>query len=565
MTEELNFVKDLAIIMISAGVFTIICRALKQPSILGYLIAGFIISPNLGIFGISSMEAVHQWSEIGMIFIMFGLGLEFSFKKLLSVGSSALTIATSKFIGVFVVGFVVGEALGWSTIESIFLGGLLSMSSTAIIIKTFNDSGLSNKPYATMVFGSLVVEDLIAMVLMVILPTIAISRQFSGSEMLFSIAKLIFFLIIWFLVGIYLIPTILRKAKQYINDEILLIVSIGLCFGMVSLATAVGFSSALGAFVMGSILAETVESEHIDKLVLPIKDMFGALFFVSVGMMISPSVIVENWKLILLISAIVIVFDSIFASLGVILSGGGLENAAHAGFSLANLGEFGFILAGVGVNLGVMREFIYPVIIGVSVLTIFVSPYVFKLGNPTYRFMRKHLPKGLQEKIDLAQQNSHKSVAEKSEWKKLLKAYFIRVLLYGVILIAILMISTKYLDPLVDKFLPSMSEVMKNLISLAITLVAMAPFIYGLSIQSGSINHSASKLIKEKKSNSWPLLGLTMARVFLGISFILAALSSRFKLAGWAVVAIRYSGYHFHVDSQNLFQEICFAGKSVLV
>ncbi len=296
MGSELNLVADLAVILIAAGIFTVISRALKQPPILGYIIAGFLVSPHLGLLpSISSVESVEQWSEIGIIFLLFALGLEFSFKKLLKVGSTALITAGTNCIGMFMVGLMLGSTLGWTTMESLFLGGMMSMSSSSVIIKAFNDMGLKKKPYAPLVFGSLIVQDLIAVVLMVLLSTLAVSNKFSGSEMIWNLAKLAFFIILWFLVGIYVIPTLLKRARKYMNDEILLIISIGLCFGMVSLATAVGFSSALGAFVMGSILAETIEGEHIEHLVSGIKDLFGAIFFVSVGMMIDPAVIGEHW------------------------------------------------------------------------------------------------------------------------------------------------------------------------------------------------------------------------------------------------------------------------------
>ena len=356
MSEELNLVRDLAVILISAGIFTIISKALKQPLILGYIIAGFLVGPHIGFFpGITSQETVDQWSEIGIIFLMFGLGLEFSFKKLMKVGSSAIVTALVKFVGVFILGFVTAQALNWSLMESVFLGGLLSMSSTMVVIKTFDDMGLKGKSYAGGVFGTLVVEDLIAILLMVLLSTMAVSQSFAGKELVMNIAKLVFFLILWFLVGIFVIPTLLKKARRFLNDEILLIVSIGLCFGMVSLATAVGFSTALGAFVMGSILAETTESEHIDHIVEPIKNLFGAIFFVSVGMMVSPSAIAEHWALILLLALIVVVSHILFAGTGIILTGRGLYDGVHTGFSLAQLGEFRYILAGVGCTLGVMR------------------------------------------------------------------------------------------------------------------------------------------------------------------------------------------------------------------
>ena len=552
MSEELNLVRDLAVILVSAGAFTIISKALKQPLILGYILAGFLVGPHISWFpGITSEETVHQWSEIGIIFLMFGLGLEFSFKKLLKVGSSALVTAGSKFLGVFVLGYVTGQAMGWTAMESIFLGGLLSMSSTMVVLKSYDDMGLKGRPWAGMVFGTLVVEDLIAILLMVLLSTMAVSNQFAGGEMLFNLGKLAFFLILWFLVGIYVIPSILKRARRFLNDEILLIVSIGLCFGMVALAEAVGFSSALGAFVMGSILAETIESEHIERLVAPIKDLFGAIFFVSVGMMVAPAVIGEYWLTILIITLLVMLTHILFAGAGILMTGGGLRNAVHTGFSLAQLGEFGFIIAGVGVTLGVMRDFIYPVIIAVSVITTFTTPYMIKLAEPAYGGLLKVLPERWIARIDAPEQKSRASAVEQSEWKKLLQAYFTRIVLYGVILVAIMIGSKQFLEPLASKLFPDWSPFIHNLTVVAVTLVAMAPFLYGMAISSGSINAHAAKLLTEKNANKWPLAGLVLTRTFLAISMILSVIASHFHLAGWAVVLIFLGGLVFVIASRS--------------
>ncbi len=553
MSEEMNLVRDLAVILISAGLFTIISKVLKQPLVLGYILAGFLIGPNFPYFpGISSTEAVHQWSEIGIIFMMFGLGLEFSFKKLLKVGSGALVTAGAKFVGVFILGFVTGQALSWTVMESIFLGGLLSMSSTAVVIKSYEDMGLKDKPYAPMVFGTLVVEDLIAILLMVLLSTMAVSHRFAGGEMLFNLGKLGFFLILWFLVGIYVIPSILAKTRKYLNDEILLIVSIGLCLGMVSIATAVGFSSALGAFVMGSILAETTESEHIEKLVSPIKNLFGAIFFISVGMMVSPAVIGAQWGVILLLTLLVIVTHIVFSALGIIVTGGGLDNSVHTGFSLAQLGEFGFIIAGVGVTLGVMRDFIYPVIIAVSVITTFTTPYMIKLSGPALRFLEKKIPASWQARMAQMEQGSEKrSAAENSEWKELLQVYFLRILMYSVILVAIVIGSRLYLEPLLKDLLQRWPPLACKALITVITLAVMAPFLYGMSVSKGSIDQHAQKLIHEKQSNMWAIMALFSARVFLAIGFVLAVISAQFQLAGWTIVLIVAAGFAFIVFARR--------------
>ncbi len=566
MSEELNLVKDLAVILIAAGVFTVISRALKQPLILGYIIAGFIVSPHLGLIpAISSTESVHQWSEIGIIFLLFALGLEFSFKKLLKVGSSALITAGIICIGMFTVGMVAGNAFGWARMESLFLGGLLSMSSTTVIIKAYDDMGLKKKPYAPLVFGTLVVEDLIAVILMVLLSTLAVSKQFSGTQMLFSMARLIFFLILWFLVGLYVIPIALKKAKKYLNDEILLIISIGLCFGMVSLATLAGFSSALGAFVMGSILAETVEGERIEKLVTGIKNLFGAIFFVSVGMMIDPVIIGQHWGTILIIAVIAVAGLLTFSTTGALLAGQGLDNSVHVGFTMAQLGEFSFIIASLGCSLGVMRGFIYPVIIAVSVITTFTAPYMIKAGDPVSKWLSSRLPAGVLARINPQPGDASKaSKAENNEWAGLLKSYLLRVLLYSVVLVAILLASRLLLQGLSEKLLPFMGEGWRKVICLAVTLLVMSPFLFGLAVTNGSINKHASKLLSERASNRWPILSLMVFRILMAVGFILAAITIYFRLGAWGILAVVGAGLLLLLVAKSSFRSISGLEKRFL-
>ena len=547
MSEEANLLKDLALILISAGVFTIISKALKQPLILGYILAGFLVGPHMGLFPtVTSTAEVSEWSEIGIIFLLFALGLEFSFKKLLKVGSSALITAMTQCVGMFILGFMVGEAIGWSNMESIFLGGMLSMSSTTIIIKAYDDLGLKEKPFAPLVFGALVFEDLIAVVLMVLLSTLAVSNKFAGGEMLMGLIKLVFFLILWFLVGIYLIPTLLKRAQKYLNDEILLLVSIGLCFVMVTLATLAGFSAALGAFVMGSILAETLESEHIMQLVKGIKDMFGAIFFVSVGMMVDPNVIVEYWGTILVLTITVMVGILFFSTSGAVLAGQGLDNAVHAGFSLAQLGEFSFIIAGLGVSLGVMRDFIYPVIITVSVITTFTTPYMIKAGTPAFHFLLKKLPSQFVEKINsFSAQDRDNTAAEQNEWKRLIKELALRMLLYGVVLIALNLGSHLFLDKFLNNRLDSLTPFVRNLISVVVTIVLMSPFLVGFALSGEQISKSSIKLIKEKRSNLWPVISLALLRILIAMGFVISVIASHFNLAFWTILLIFISGVAF--------------------
>ncbi|MBR5936151.1 MAG: cation:proton antiporter [Bacteroidaceae bacterium] len=545
--DEANLLKDLALILISAGVFTIISKALKQPLILGYILAGFLVGPHMGLFPtVTSTAEVSEWSEIGIIFLLFALGLEFSFKKLLKVGSSALITAMTQCVGMFILGFMVGEAIGWSNMESIFLGGMLSMSSTTIIIKAYDDLGLKDRPFAPLVFGALVFEDLIAVVLMVLLSTLAVSNKFAGGEMFMGLVKLVFFLILWFLVGIYLIPTLLKKAHNYLNDEILLLVSIGLCFVMVTLATLAGFSAALGAFVMGSILAETLESEHIMHLVKGIKDMFGAIFFVSVGMMVDPDVIAEYWGTILVLTITVMVGILFFSTSGAVLAGQGLDNAVHAGFSLAQLGEFSFIIAGLGVSLGVMRDFIYPVVITVSVITTFTTPYMIKAGTPAYHFLLKKLPPQFVEKINsFSAQERDNSAAEQNEWKRLIKELALRMLLYGVVLIALNLGSHLFLDKFLNSRLDSLTPLVRNIISVVTTIVIMSPFLVGFALSGEQISKSSIKLIKEKRSNLWPVISLALLRILIAMGFVISVIASHFNLAFWTILLIFISGVAF--------------------
>ena len=545
--EEANLVKDLALILISAGVFTIISKALKQPLILGYIVAGFLVGPHMGLFPtVTSTAEVKEWSDIGIIFLLFALGLEFSFKKLLKVGSSALITAMTQCVGMFILGFLVGEAIGWSNMESIFLGGMLSMSSTTIIIKAYDDLGYKDRPFAPLVFGALVFEDLIAVVLMVLLSTMAVSNKFAGGEMLMGLAKLVFFLILWFLVGIYMIPTILKKAHKYLNDEILLLVSLGLCFVMVSLASLAGFSEALGAFVMGSILAETLESEHIMDLTKGIKDLFGAIFFVSVGMMVDPHVIAEHWGTILVLTITVMLGILFCSTSGAVLAGQGLDNAVHAGFSLAQLGEFSFIIAGLGVSLGVMRDFIYPVIITVSVITTFTTPYMIKAGTPAYQYLLKKLPEQFVAKINsFSSQERNNTAAAQNEWKRLIKQLALRVLLYGVILIAIDLGSHLFLDKVIISRLDGLSPFVRNLISVIVTLVVMSPFLVGIAISGDEINRSSIKLIKARQANIWPVISLALLRILIAMGFVLSVIATHFNLAFWTFFLILVSGVAF--------------------
>ncbi len=427
-------IQDLCIIMLTAGITSLLFKFFKQPVVLGYIVAGMLVGPHmLGESWISNNESVDTWGNIGVLFLLFSLGLEFSVKKLIQVGSTAVIGACVIVVGMMSLGYVAGMLMGWGNMNSLFLGGMLCMSSTTIVFKAIEDAGLRNHKFAKVCFGILVVEDIFAVLLMVLLSSIGVKNRFEGEEMLFQISKLIFYLLIWFIAGIYILPSFLRHFKQHLNDETLAILSIGLCLGMVLFAVEAGFSSALGAFVMGSILAETVEAERIEHLVTPVKNIFGSIFFVSVGMMIDPSLLIKYWFPIAIISIIVICGQIVFGSLGTLLSGQSLRVSLQTGFSLVQIGEFAFIIASLGLELGVTDPSLYPIVVAVSVLTTFLTPYIMNLAYPTLDFFNKHLSNSAKQHLEARQAKHHShtkvnflSKASHYVWSKLIKLSIVR-------------------------------------------------------------------------------------------------------------------------------------------
>lgn len=537
MSEELNLVTQLATILIAAGIFTIISKALKQPLILGYIIAGFIVGPYLGLIPQFSPESVHEWSELGIIFLLFGLGLEFSYKKLLSVGKPAFLSAGTICIGMLLTGFMLGSVLGWSEMESIFLGGMMSMSSTTIIIKAYDDLGIKDKPYAATVFGLLVVEDLIAVLMMVMFSTMALTHKVSGTDMAYSLAKLLFFLILCFVIGIYLLPSLLKRSRKYLSDEILLIASVGLCFLMVLLANKSGFSSALGAFIMGSILSSTLEGEQISHTITNIKNLFGAIFFVSVGMMVDPSVIIDYWPVILAITLVAMAGILVFSTCGVLLSGKSLDTAVHIGFSLPQLGEFSFIIAGLGCSLGVLSDFIYPVIISVSVITTFTTPYMIKAADPALAFLNRKLPEKWLKRLN-SKENTSTNEQEKSLWRKAIKSYLIRIGLYAVILTALSLAITEFLPMISKVLLPDLSVKAQHIIEVTAALVIMAPFVIGMAINGEEIRNLGAALIIRNRRNRIPIFALIFLRLFFAAYFVISIIMWRYEMASWNILVI---------------------------
>ena len=529
MSHLPTLIADLALILISASIITLLFKWLKQPLVLGYIVAGLLAGPYVHIFPtVGDIANVNIWAEIGVVCLLFALGLEFSFKKLINVGSTAFITATTEVISMLLIGYMVGYLLGWGTMNSIFLGGMLSMSSTTIIIKAFDDLGLRSQRFTGIVFGTLVVEDLIAILMMVLLSTMAVSKDFVGEELLVSVLKVVFFLILWFLIGIFILPAFLKKAKKLMNNETLLIVSLGLCLGMVVLATYTGFSAALGAFIMGSILAETIEAEHIEHIIQPVKDLFGAIFFVSVGMLVNPAVLVEYAWPVIIITLVTIIGKAIFSSLGVLLSGESLNISIKSGFSLAQIGEFAFIIAGLGVSLKVLDPFISPIIVAVSVITTFTTPYFIRLANPFAEWLYKVLPPKVQEML-ARYASGKKTVNHDSDWKKLLKNIVGRVIIYSVLLTAIWLLSVKTLYPAVSELFTPVT-IWVNLAMCLATLLLMTPFLWALI--SNKYNSSAIflKLWEDENYNHGRLVALVLFRVSVAIFFISAVVISYFHL-----------------------------------
>lgn len=515
------FISDLAIILITAGIVTIIFKWLKQPLVLGYIVAGFLASPYVPwLPSISDMQNVQTWAEIGVIFLLFALGLEFSFKKLIDVGGTA-TIATFINMGsMIIVGFIVGKLLGWSFMNSIFLGGMLSMSSTTIIIKAFNDMGLQKKKFAGIVFGMLIVEDLAAIMMMVLLSTLAVSKIFHGTEIFNELMKLMFFILAWFVFGIFIIPTLLRKLKKFLNDEILLVVSAGMCLGMVLFASAVGFSAALGAFIMGSILAETIESRHIDHLIAPLKNLFGAVFFVSIGVLINPKIIAENVSIIILLTMVVLIGRVFFATLGVLASGQGLRTAIQSGFSLAQIGEFSFIIAAVGIGFGVISKNLYSIIVTVSVITTFTTPYFIRMSPTIASWLEKCTPKKWDKLLKGYAASTYKTVNKHNDWNKLLKSVLIFVAIYFVVSFAILLLFQKFITPFI---INNFHDIWGRIIAAVATILAMAPFMRSIMMKKNR-SKEFKNLWNDSNFNRGALISLVVLRIGLCILLVLLVL-----------------------------------------
>ena len=469
---------DLTLITIYAGITTLIFKKLKQPIVLGYILAGIFAGPFFNFVPtVTDKENLTLWADIGVIFLLFSLGLEFSFRKMINVGKSAMITGMANILFMLFLGYNTGILLGWSVTDSFFLGSMISMSSTTIIIKAFDDLNIRRQKFTGLVFGVLVVEDIVGILMLVLLPTIALGSAIDGQELAISTLKLIFFLVLCFIIGIYLVPTLLKKITEFLNDELLLLITISLCFGMVLLATYSGFSAALGAFIMGSILAETEIVERIEKVLKPLKDFFGAVFFVSVGMMVDPGMFITYAWPILVITFIVIVGKVLFSCLGFLFSGQTLKTAIQGGFSLAQVGEFAFIIASLGMSIGVLNTRVYPIIVAVSVITTFLTPMMINSADSAYKKISKIIPEQWEKYIERNTSLTNESKMEERRWKLLFRNYSLRLVLFSMILTTILGISIYFLKPFIDNLLP---DLVSRILTTIITFAAMAPFLKAL-------------------------------------------------------------------------------------
>ena len=513
-------IKDLALMLVVAGVVTIIFKRLKQPLVLGYIMAGFLVSPHMPYTAsVADRENVQLWADIGVMFLLFSLGLDFSFKKILKMGASPIISTITIIFSMSMLGIVVGHAFNWSKMDCIFLGGMLAMSSTTIIYKAFDDLGLRQQQFASLVMSVLILEDILAIVMMVMLSAIASGNNPNGGQMLGSIIKIGFFLILWLVVGIFAIPLFLRRVRKLINNEVLLIVSLGLCCAMAVFSTEVGFSSAFGAFIMGSILAETIEAERIEKLVEPVKNLFGAIFFVSVGMLVDLQILVNYALPIIALVLTILIGQATLGSLAFMLGGESLKSAMRCGFSMAQIGEFSFIIASLGLSLGVISDFLYPVVVAVSVITTFLTPYMIRLATPAYSALEHWLPSRIIRALNHLS-TSRPDTKEQSKWKRLLTQMTVYTVVYSILSSAVIALMFTFVLPFMRRLLPGWElHWYANAITGLLTVICIAPFLRAMVMKK---NHSEEwkALWAESNRNRLPLLFTVLVRGFIAVSFV---------------------------------------------
>ena len=520
MAELAPMIQDLALMLVVAGVITLIFKRLKQPLVLGYIVAGFLVSPHMPYTAsVADAEHIHLWADIGVMFLLFSLGLDFSFKKILKMGASPIISTITIIFCMSMLGMLVGTLFGWPQMDCIFLGGMLAMSSTTIIYKAFDDLGLRQQQFAGLVMSVLILEDILAIVMMVMLSAIASGNNPDGSQMLGSIAKIGFFLVLWLVVGIFAIPIFLRRVRKLINDEVMLIVALGMCCAMAVISTKVGFSSAFGAFIMGSILAETIEAEHIEKLVEPVKNLFGAVFFVSVGMLVDPQILKDYAPSIIALVLTILIGQSIFGSLSFMLGGESLKSAMRCGFSMAQIGEFSFIIASLGLSLGVISHFLYPVVVAVSVITTFLTPYMIRLATPAYGFMEKRLPSRVIKMMNHLSM-MHPNTTETNKWKKMLTQMTINTVVYSILSSATIVVMFTFVQPFMSRLLPGTElHWYANAITGVLTILFISPFLRAMVMKKNR-SPEFRALWDESNRNRLPLLFTILVRVVIAVGFV---------------------------------------------
>ncbi|MFQ7113556.1 cation:proton antiporter [Hallella bergensis] len=512
MAQLPDLIKDLALILVVAGTVTLIFKKLRQPLVLGYLVAGFLVSPHMPYtMHVMDESAIRTWADIGVMFLLFSLGLDFSFKKILKMGMSPIIAAMSIIFSMSLLGVGVGHAFHWSRMDSLFLGGMLAMSSTTIIYKAFDEMGLRPQRFAGLVMSVLILEDILAIVMMIMLSSLANGQNPDGEQMLASVLRIGFFLILWFVVGLFIVPSLLRNTRKLMTDETMVIVSIGLCCLMAWISTTVGFSPAFGSFIMGSILAETIEADKIIRLVEPVKNLFGAIFFVSVGMLVDPKIIVEHALPIIILVATVLLGQGIFGSAGFMLSGQPLKTAMRCGFSMAQIGEFAFIIASLGLSLGVISDFLYPVVVAVSVITTFLTPYMIRFAEPCYNSLERHLPKRWIRRLDHLGSAQVTTPQEQSNWKKLLRKIIVSTLIYTILCTAVTTLMLTFFLPFIRSILPHWWA---NAVCGVATLAVLAPLMRSL-IMKHNHGQEFKVLWIENRLNRLPLIFTILVRIVI--------------------------------------------------
>lgn len=517
MAELPTLIKDLALILMVAGVVTLIFKKLRQPLVLGYIVAGFLVSPHMPYtMSVLDKADIQTWADIGVMFLMFSLGLDFSFKKILKMGVSPVISALTIIFSMMMLGMAVGHGFGWGKMDCIFLGGMLAMSSTTIIYKAFDDLGLRQQRFAGLVMSVLVLEDVLAIVMMVMLSAIASGSNPDGGQMAGSVLKIGFFLILWFVVGLFVVPTFLRITRKLMTNETMVIVALGLCCAMAWISTSVGFSYAFGAFVMGSILAETIEADKIERVVEPVKNLFGAIFFVSVGMLVEPKVLVEYALPIAALVVTILLGQSIFGTMGFMFGGQSLKNAMRCGFSMAQIGEFAFIIASLGLSLGVISGFLYPVVVAVSVITTFLTPYMVRAAEPAYSILERHLPKKWIRRLNHLTTGKHDTVEDTNLWRRLLRKMSVNVLIYSILCFAVTAVMLTFFLPFIRHILPHWWA---NGVCGVLTVAMMSPFMRALVMKN---NHSDEfrALWTQNRMNRPMLVFTVLVRVTIAASFL---------------------------------------------